>query len=148
MKTLIFALIIISFIQSTVLPIDLVLIILICRSYIKSDRANLFLAFGFGLLISFLNITVLGINSLIYLLFIFLVQSLSKSRLSGNLFLIVPLTFCLLFTNQLINLTLFHQPLEIFPKIFLESIFSLPILYLIKIWEERFIVQKGIKLKI
>ncbi len=148
MKTLIVILIISSLLQSAVLPIDLVLIILICRSYIRSDKSNLFLAFGFGLFISFLNLTTLGLNSLIYLFCIFLTQSLSRSRLSGNLFLIIPLTFCLLCINQLISFVLFHQPLQIFPKIFLESILSLPILYLVKIWEERFIIQKGIKLRL
>lgn len=134
--------------QSTVLSVDLVLMILICRSYIRSDKSNLFLAFGFGLLISFLSLTTLGIHSLIYLFFVFLTQTLSRARLSGNLFLIIPLTFCLLSSSQLISFILFHQPLEIFPKIFLESIFSLPLLYLIKIWEERFVIQKGIKLRI
>ena len=148
MKTLIAILIIFSFIESAILSLDLVLVILICRSYIRSDKSNLFLAFGFGLLIDYLNLTVLGINSLVYLLFVFLIQSLSRSRLSGNLFLIIPLTFCLLLINQLIAFLLFHQPFEIFPKIILESLFSLPILYLVRIWEERFIVQKGIKLRV
>lgn len=149
MKTVIFVLIIVSFIQTSVLPIDLVLIILICRSYVKpNDKVNLYLAFGFGLFIAYLNLYKLGFQSLIYLFLVIFTGSLSNHRLSGNLYLIIPLTFCLLTLNQLIELIIFKQPVQIFPKIFIESILSLPILYMVKIWEERFIVQKGIKLRV
>lgn len=138
MKTLIVVLIITSFIQYTVLPLNLVLIILICRSYLISDKANLFLAFAFGLLIGHLNLTTLGLTSVTYLIIAAIVEGLSKSRLAGNPLLIVPLTFGLLLGSQV----------TLFPKIFLESLISLPIFYLVKIWEERFIVRKEIKLKL
>lgn len=148
MKTLITVLIICSFLQSTIIPVDLVLIILICRSFVRLDKTNLFLAFSFGLLIAYLNLNILGSISLIYLLLVSVTEGLSRSRLSGNLFLIIPLTFCLLLISQLIGLMFFHQTLNIFPKLFLQSLLSLPILYVVKLWEERFIVHKGIKLKV
>jgi len=40
-----------------------------------------------------------------------------------------------------------HQGAQ-FPKIFLESLLSLPIFYLLRLWEERFTVRKEIKLKV
>lgn len=138
MKTLIVVLIITSFIQYTILPLNLVLIILICRSYLIPDKANLFLAFAFGLLNGHLNLTTLGLTSLTYLIIVAIVEGLSKSRLAGNSLLIVPLTFGLLLGSQA----------SIFPKIFLESLISLPIFYLVKIWEERFIVKRDIKLRV
>lgn len=147
MKTLIVILIIASFMESTILPIDLVLIILIARSYIRSDKSNLWLAFSFGLLIAFFNLTALGIQSLIYLTLVAISEGLSKSRLAGNSFLIIPLSFVLLSLNQLISASFFGESF-LFPKIVLDAVFSLPILYLIRLWEERFIVQKGIKLKV
>lgn len=148
MKTLIIVLIIISFIQSTVFPIDLVLIFLICRAYLRSDENNLYLAFTFGLLISFLDLIMLGLQSIIYLMLIQLTQALSKSRLAGNSLLIIPVCLILLSLNQLILSIVTHQIIQFFPKIVLESLLSLPILYLIKYWEERFTVQKDIKLKV
>lgn len=148
MKTLIFILIIASLLQPGIIPIDLVLIILICRSYIKIDKANLFLAFGFGLFIAHLDLSVLGFHSLIYLILITLTESLSKSRLSGNSFLIVPLSLFLLFINQTITSLFIHESFRLSLKIFVEAFLSLPILYLIKFWEERFIVHKGIKLRV
>lgn len=148
MKTLIIILIIASLLQSTIIPINLVLIILICRSYIRLDKANLFLAFGLGLLDGHLNLTTLGLSSLIYLVLVQITQSLSKSRLALNLSLIIPLSFVLLTIHQL-TLSLFTpQSAQIFPKIFLESLISLPVFYLVKLWEERFIVRKEIKLRI
>ncbi|OGE24928.1 hypothetical protein A3C26_00270 [Candidatus Daviesbacteria bacterium RIFCSPHIGHO2_02_FULL_39_12] len=148
MKTLIAILIIASFLQSTILPINLVLIILICRSFIKLDRANLFLAFSFGLFDSHLNLLPLGLNSLFYLILIQTTQTLSKFRLAGNLLLIAPLSLILLVLyQQTISLFLQQTP-QIFPRVFWESLAALPILYLVRLWEERFIVHKDIRLKI
>ncbi len=36
---------------------------------------------------------------------------------------------------------------EPFLKLLLEAFLSLPVLYIVRLWEERFVVQKGIKLK-
>lgn len=148
MKTLITILIISSFLQSTILPIDLVLIILICRSYLRPDRANLLLAFSFGLLHGYLNLTLLGFSSILYLLLIQITASLSKSRLAGHPFLIIPLTFILLSIYTLASAIFIYQSFQLYPKIFLESALSLPIFYLIRLWEERFIVRKEIKLRV
>lgn len=147
MKTLIVILIILSFVESSVLPLDLVLIVLICRGYIRSDKSNLWLAFSFGLVKSYLSLTTMGINSLIYISLVALIQSLSKSRLAGNSTLIIPLSFILLFINQLVYLLIFHEHF-LTSKMILESVLSLPILALVKFWEERFVVRKEIKLKV
>src|SRR5258708_23188259 len=101
MKTLILVLTITSFIQSTIIPIDLVLIILICRSYIRPDKTNLYLAFGFGLFYSQLSLTPFGIQSLSYLIIVVITESLSRSRLAGNPFLIIPLSLILISLNQI-----------------------------------------------
>lgn len=148
MKTLVIILILISFLQATILPLELVAIILICRSYIKADRVNLYLAFAFGLLISHLTLTSLGLNSLIYLFLIQITRILSKTRLAGNLLLIVPLAAILLSVNELLSLFLIQKAFFLSPNILLESLLSLPILYAVRLWEERFIIRKEIKLKI
>lgn len=146
MKTLIIILIFASFIQTTILPIDLVLLILICRSYVKSGRVNLYLAFFFGIFTSHLNLSSIGLQSLIYLTFVEATEILSKLRLAGNPLLIVPITFFFLSIDQLANSILSHSAFE-FSKIILASLLSLPILFLVRLWEERFIVRKEIRLK-
>lgn len=141
MKILIVILIIISFVQSTILPLDLVLLILICRSYIRPEKSNLFLAFAFGLLSAHLNLTILGLSSLIYVMTISITEGLSKSRLADNSFLIVPLCLFLMIINQLILSLVGQQAIQPVPRVLVESLLSLPILYLVRFWEERFIVR-------
>lgn len=148
MKTLITILIVTSFLQTTILPIDLVLLILICRSYIKSEKANLYLGFAFGLLVAHLNLTGLGFQSLIYLFSIEVTQMLSKLRLAGNPLLIVPICFVFLSLAALAGSYLYHNSSWEFTKIIFVSILSLPIFYMLKLWEERFIVRKEIKLRV
>lgn len=148
MKTLVVILIVASFIQTTILPLDLVLIILICRAYVKEDKENLYLAFFFGLLISHLSLTLIGIESILYLVLIQLTQMLSKSKLAGNSYVLVPVMFVLLSVNQIVNSILLQHSIQISPKIFVESFLSLPILYLVRVWEERFIVKGDIKLRV
>ncbi len=148
MKTLIIILILISFLQSTIMPLELVLLVLICRSYIKEDRTNLYLAFAFGLLTSHLTLTPLGLNSLIFVILVQITQVLSKTRLAGNLLLIIPLIFILLSAKELISLFLIRQTFSLSPTILLESLLAFPILFVVRLWEERFVVRKEIKLKI
>ncbi|MBI2314591.1 hypothetical protein HYU93_00820 [Candidatus Daviesbacteria bacterium] len=146
MKTLVTILIIASFLQTTILPIDLVLLILICRAYIKSEKENLYLAFVFGLFVSYLGLSNLGLQSLIYLGIVLATQMLSKLQFAGNPLLVMPIALVFLFLNQLINSYINHNTLE-FYTVLLAALISLPALYLVRLWEERFIVQRSIKLK-
>lgn len=148
MKTLIAILIIASFLQSTILPLDLVLIILICRAFIREEEENLYLTFAFGLLVSLLNGNLLGFQSIIYLLIVFLTQLISKSRLSKNSLLIIPLSFVFLTFNNMAASLFTNQSIQLFPKIILETVLCLPVFYLLRVWEERFIPRKEIKLKV
>lgn len=147
MKTLIIILIIAAFLQTTILPIDLVLLILICRAYIVNEKNNLYLSFAFGLLISHLNLTNVGFQSLIYLITVQATRILSRFRLAGNSLFIVPVSLVFLSLSQVVNSVVNHTTLD-FSKIIIASFLSLPILYLIRLWEERFIVRKEIKLKV
>lgn len=146
MKTLIIILVAAALLQTTIIPIDLVLIILICRAYIRSGKENFYLAFAFGLLVAHLNTVSLGLQSIVYMIIILMTESLSKIRLAGNPLLIVPVSLVFLFLNQVVFSIINHQSLEISNLIF-ASLLSLPILYLVRFWEERFVVRKEIKLR-
>lgn len=148
MKTLIIVLIIVSFVQSTIFPLDLVLIILICRSYLNPDKNNLYLAFAFGLLLSHLDLRPLGLQSLIYLILVQITQKLTRSRLAGHWLMIAPITFILLASSQLVNALFASQTVQTSPGVLIGSILSWPIFYLVKLWEERYTPQKEIKLKL
>lgn len=137
MKTLIVVLIIASFLQTTIFPFDLVLIILICRAFIKTGKSNLYLAFIFGLLSSHLSFTPMGAQSILFLTYVAITQSLSKSRLSQNAFLIIPICFTVIIINQTIVSTNIYG-----------GFLSYPIFYLVRFWEERFVARKEIRLKV
>lgn len=147
MKTFIFVLIAVAFIESTFLPLDLVLITLICRSFLKADKANLYLAFGFGLVVSHLKLLPLGLQSILFLALVQITGNLSKSRLSSNAFLIIPICFVAILINQIMVAIFTYQPLELLPKIY-GAFLSLPVFYLIRFWEERFVVRKEIRLRV
>lgn len=136
MKTLTVTAIIISFLQTTVLPLDMALIILISRAYLRAQKSNLFLAFFLGFLISHLTLGPLGVKSMVYLTVVQITQVLSKSRLAGHPFLIVPLSFVFSLLDGNFYLAV------------VASIFSLPIFYSLRLWEERFSSAKEIKLRI
>lgn len=136
MKTLILLLVIVSFIQSSILPLNLVLIILICRAFLMTKKSNLYLAFFFGLLLSHLTLAPLGVKSLLFLLFVQATQTLARRPFAGHPFLIVPLSFVFVLTDG--N----------FPLAASAAILSLPIFYSLRIWEERFAPPKEIKLRL
>lgn len=148
MKTLIAILIIAAFLQSTILPLDLVLIILICRALIKEDKENLYLAFAFGFCISLLGGHLLGFQSCFYLLTVYSTQLISKSRFAKNSYLFIPLSLILLTLNTAAVSLFANQTIRLFPKVVIETILCIPTFYLLRIWEERFIPRKEIKLRI
>ncbi len=147
MKTIVAILLIASFLQATIVPIDLVLLLLVCRAFTKADKANLYLAFAFGLFLSLLSISPMGIQSVIFLLVIMGVENISRTRLSQNALAIVPIFFVSTLLNTLIISLFTHSSFTLVPKIW-GVLLSLPIFYLIRFWEERFIVRKEIRLKI
>lgn len=149
MKTLIAILIVISFLQSTIIPLDLVLIILICRGFLKEEKENFYLAFSFGLLVAFLGGHFLGIQSVVYLGIIFFTHLISKTQFSRkNLNLVIFLSFVNLVLNTVIISLFINVSIQLFPKVILETIFCVPIFYLLRIWEERFVPKKDIKLRV
>lgn len=148
MKTLVVILIIASFLQATVMPLDLVLIVLILRGLIKDDKVSLYLGFAFGLLMSHLLFIPWGLLSIVYVVLVQITMVLARTQLSQSLLTVVPLCFVLLSINLGVLSLVGHQSFQLWPKVIIEALLSLPVYYLIRFWEERFIVKKEIRLKI
>ncbi len=148
MKTIIFILIILSFIQTTILPINLVLIVLLSRALVRPDKSNLYLAFGFGLFLSLISLEPLGFKSLTFLILVQLTENLSRSRFSANQFLIIPIVIVFSTLDLAATAIFSQQSIIIWPQVVIEGVLSLPIFFIVRIWEERFIIKKGIKLRV
>lgn len=148
MKTLIFVLIFISFLQSTALPLNLSLTVILLRSFLHPGKENLYLAFLVGLLISFLGNSPMGLYSLLFVSFCGVAQIVAKSRLANHILFATSLVFISQMIYYLFNFLVFSQSFQIWPTIFIETFFAVPAYFLVKFWEERFIVQREIKLKV
>ena len=140
-------LILISFLQATFLPLNLVLIFLICRSFIVEDNTNYWLAFGFGLLLSLLLGFPLGSLSFIYLVGIFMVYLAKRTHFASHWLVIVPLALGIIVFDQVLENLALGFNLN-FKSIIIQIILVLPAYFMILFWEERFIARKDIRLKI
>lgn len=148
MRPLILILVIAAFLQTTILPIDLVLMILVLRTYIVREKEDLYLAFGMGLLISHLNNMPLGAQSIIYLVLVVLSQIVSRLPISASIFTVIPLVLFTSSINIVIGALISGSSIQIFPQLIINAIVAIPLYILIRFWEERFVVKPEIKLKI
>lgn len=146
MLTIILALILISFLQNTLVPVDLVMLVLISRSFLIDEKLNYYLAFFLGLLISFLSSSSLGGVSLIYLCLVMLISIFRKTQFATYWLVIVPATLVLASLTQFLEMFLMGHKFNLSVVIW-QIVLILPIYLLIKFWEERFIPKKDIKLK-
>ncbi|MCL4367469.1 hypothetical protein M1563_04860 [Patescibacteria group bacterium] len=147
MSAIVLFLILLSFLEATILPGPWVLVALIARSFIIDSKSNYYLAFAFGLLIALLTATPLGILSLIYLIIVKIVHLLSKLPFSSKWWMVVPICLVMLILAEGLQSLVFHYSIN-FIQIILQTIASVPLYFLLRIWEERFYPQKEVRLKI
>lgn len=147
MKLFILLLIIAIFLQTSFVPINLVLILIISRAFVIEELANYYLAFFGGILLGILSVNNIGFWPLVLLIIVKILHLSKKLPLSKNIFTVAIMAFVLLSAVDFLQSFLFHQDFEI-KKVFIENIIAIPVYYLMKIWEERFIVKSEVKLKI
>lgn len=147
MKLFILLLVIAIFLQTSFVPINLVLILIISRAMVNEELANYYMAFLAGILLGILTVTNIGFWPLVMLLAVKVIYLSKKLPLLKNILIVSLMAFILLVAVDFLQSSLFHQDFEI-KKTIIETIVTLPIYYLLKIWEERFIVKPEVKLKI
>lgn len=147
MKGLIIILVFACLIQSTFLPINLVLTILIIRSFIVDAKSNFYLAFIFGLVISLLQGQMMGLISLINLFLVSLVTVLKRSQIVQNLITLMLAGVALLSVDNIIQSLIVQASLD-FKLAIYQTIILVPMYLLVRFMEERFVVQDEIKLRL
>lgn len=143
----ILVLLFLSFLQGALLPLSLVLVFLIVRSFIVDDRENLWLAFGFGLLLSLLLGYPLGTLSLLYIVIVELVQFVKRTHLASYWLAILPVSFIALFLNRWVIQILSDTSFNIW-WVLVEVFLVFPAYFGVRLWEERFVAKKDIRLKV
>lgn len=144
---LIAVLILLSFLQSTILGVDLILVVLIARSLTVEDKENYFFAFGLGLLISYLTGQPLGLYSLVYLLLVKVVYLVKLISVGNHYLMILPIVLILSSLTQFIQ-NMFFSAAFTFSPVIAQTLLAIPIYLAVKFWEERFIPKKEIKLRL
>lgn len=147
MITLIFILVLLAFLQSTILPFNLVFLWLLSRAFLVEEKANYYLAFFLGLLLSLLLNYPLGFLSLIYLLAVLTIRLIKAAQLSSSWLAILPLSALLLLLDLGAKSLILKNSLD-FSSLIWQIILILPIFFLLKFWEERLIIKSEIKLKL
>lgn len=145
--TLILILVLLSFLQSALSFFQIILLALIARSFLVSDRKNYWLAFGLGLLLTLLTDIKLGSLSVVYILTVVLVYFVKERSVGSHWWVLLPVTMLMLGVDSLIKMMLLGSSLDIFPILW-QTVLILPVYFCLKIWEERFVVKKEIRLKV
>ncbi|EKD91249.1 MAG: hypothetical protein ACD_30C00036G0003 [uncultured bacterium] len=147
MKTFLFILTLAALFQTTFLPVNLCLIIIITRSLAYEEPLNYYLALYAGIILGILSSTNLGIYGIIFLANVKLAHLLRKLPVTANVFTVVVISFVLFLLTAFLEMIFLKNSINI-QKILIESAISLPMFIIIRIWEERFIVRPNVKLKI
>lgn len=147
MKTFIVILIISALIQTSFLPLNLCLLLIVCRSIVVTERLNYYLAFMVGILVGILGSQNMGEWALIYIGTVWLSTLSKRLPVSHNLVTVIPILLIVIGIANFAEQFLFNTSIE-YSKMIMEMILSLPIFLLVKFWEERFTVKAGIRLKL
>lgn len=140
-------LLLLSFLQSTILPLNFILLILISRSFVIDERENLYLAFFFGLLLSILLGYPLGSLSLVYLLIVLATKFIKKTQIADSWLAILPLSVIFVLFDMGAKSLILKSSLSLSNSV-PEILLIIPIYFLIRFWEERFIIKPEIRLKV
>lgn len=147
MRLFIISLIIAAFLQSAFLPLNLVLCLIIARSFVAEYKSNLYASFLAGLLLGLLTASNIGFWGIVFLTVSKLVHVLRNLPYfnSGKLFLLFAF---LIITSVSFISQFFTNDQFNWIKIVVETFICLPLYFFIRIWEERFVVREDVRLKI
>jgi hypothetical protein len=147
MRFFILLLVIAIFLQTSFVPINLVLILMIARSFIVEDMANYYIAFFAGLMLGIMSIYNIGFWPLVLLIVVKVLNlskklPLSKSPLTIGLVVLIIITLVSYLESQI-----YHQTFE-WIKVVIESVITITLVYLMRLLDQRSVVKPEIKLKI
>lgn len=147
MIPLIITLILFCFLQEAFLPFNLVLLILVSRAFVVDEKENYYLAFAFGLLLSFLAGYSLGVLSMIYLIIVFAIHIFRRIQFVTHPLTMIPIAAVALFLDVTIRSLMLSSSFDLM-SFLPQTILIIPVYFATLFWEERFIPRKDIKLKV
>lgn len=147
MKLFILTIVVASLFQTSLLPVNLVLLLLLTRSLITDERSNLWSAFFAGVLLGLLSGANLGFWAVIFLVVVKLAVIIKQLPIQINLRTVLPISLGIIVLVNLVEWWFLKVSLSQL-KVLTEALLSLPIYVIVGWWEERFVVAPAVKLKL
>ncbi len=147
MKLFLLLLVLAAFTQTAFLPVNLCLVILICRSYVVDDWINLIGAFFAGILLGVLSAQNIGFWALIFVLLVKIIYLLRRLPILNNSRTVVSVCLVVVLTSSLLEKLVLGKEIN-FITILIETVLSLPLFLIFSFWEDRFVVTTQPKLRI
>ncbi len=147
MKLIILSIILAILIQTTLIPINLCLILILARVFVVNDSKNYYLALFSGILLGLLSSQNLAFYTLIFLILTKIISAFRSSALIASTLVVVPLAAAIFIFLAYLEQIVLGQSISLI-KIIAESLVFIPTYILIRLWEERFVIRSEIKLKI
>ena len=147
MKLFILLIIISLFLQSSFVPVNLVLILIISRALVTEDISNYYASFFAGIFLGILSVSNIGYWPITLLIIVKAVYLSKKLPLSKNILSAVITAFILILLSDFLQSKFLSQNFQIL-KTISEALLTVPFYYLFKFWEDRFIVKPEVRLKI
>lgn len=136
-----------AFIQATLLTWEVVMIVLILRSFLLSGVVNYYLAFALGLLLSLLLGYPLGSLSLLYLGIVAVVYFFKKARFASHWLAMVVMSAILLLAYHLALNFLLSVSFR-WSSYLVEAVLIVPAYLAVRLLEEKFVPATQMKLKV
>ena len=137
MNVLIGLLIFASFLQTSFVGVNLILLLIIARSFVVESRSNYLLAFAFGILVGILSAQNMGTWPLILLITVKIAHLIRKLPFSMSVLTFMPVVILSLLFSYGSEYLFLNQSID-WVKAGIELAVSIPVYAFIRFWEERF----------
>ncbi len=133
--------------QTTLLGINLCLVLIVARSLAVSERSNLIAGFFTGIFLGAMSSINIGFYSILFVICTKVVEIFKGSALSGNFLSFIPLCFIIYMGAAFFERVFLSQSVNL-SKIIWELFATVPTFLIIKFMQERFTMKPGIKLRV
>jgi hypothetical protein len=147
MKLFIFIFFLLTLLQTSFVPLNLCLILLICRSYASHQRSNYYLALAGGLYLGILSAANLGFWPIVMLMVVLLMHIIRLLPITARYLTVIPVTLVVVLAVSWIENFFLKTPLIWWYPV-ISAMIALPVYIVVREWEDRFVAKPGIKLRV
>lgn len=137
-----------AFIQSSLVNLNLCLVLLSVRALVLEKKENFYLAFFSGILLGVLTSKNLGFYPILFIFVVKLLSILNQTRITPTNYLVVLPACLIVFTVAEYLEKFFFGESVSFVKIAIETVLVIPTFLIISVLEDRLTPKGGIRLRV